>query len=129
MKGVNSTMQNCNNFCKCHKVTLGTIIIINNMNMKNIAGLSEWLRKYNKNEDSPVLPVEPYSPKHLDNGQQLLLYEYLMCSHCLKNTSLAGCWLLTPVILASQETEIRKITVHSQPQANSLQSPILRKPK
>jgi hypothetical protein len=27
----------------------------------------------------------------------------------------AGCWLLTPVILVTQEAEIRRITVQSQP--------------
>jgi hypothetical protein len=35
---------------------------------------------------------------------------------------------LRPVILASQDAEIRKITVGSQPRANSLRDPILRKP-
>jgi hypothetical protein len=32
-----------------------------------------------------------------------------------KNASQAGYWRLTPVILATQETEIRRITVQSQP--------------
>jgi hypothetical protein len=32
----------------------------------------------------------------------------------------AGCWWITPVILATQEAEIIRITVQSQPQANSL---------
>jgi hypothetical protein len=31
----------------------------------------------------------------------------------------AGCWWLTPVVLATQEAEIRRITVESQPQASS----------
>jgi hypothetical protein len=35
-------------------------------------------------------------------------------------------WLLMPVILATQE--IRKITVRSQPGANSWRDPILKKP-
>jgi hypothetical protein len=33
----------------------------------------------------------------------------------LKIRILAGCWWLTPVILATQEAEIRRITVRSQP--------------
>jgi hypothetical protein len=38
--------------------------------------------------------------------------------------TLARCWWLTPVILATWEAEIRRITVRSQPQTNSLQGPI-----
>jgi hypothetical protein len=34
---------------------------------------------------------------------------------------------LTPIILGIQQTEIRKIMVPSQPQANSLEDPILKK--
>jgi hypothetical protein len=34
-----------------------------------------------------------------------------------------------PIILATQETEIRRITVQSQPRANSLPDPILEKKK
>jgi hypothetical protein len=41
---------------------------------------------------------------------------------------LAGRWWLTPVILATQEAEIRKITVQSQLWANSLQDPISKNP-
>jgi hypothetical protein len=33
-----------------------------------------------------------------------------------------------PVVLAMQEAEIRRIMVRSQPQANSSQDPILKKP-
>jgi hypothetical protein len=32
-----------------------------------------------------------------------------------KKTKTAGCWWLTPVILATQEAEIRRITIQSQP--------------
>jgi hypothetical protein len=39
----------------------------------------------------------------------------------------AGRWWLTPVILTTQEAEIRRIIVQSQPRANSLQDPILKK--
>jgi hypothetical protein len=41
---------------------------------------------------------------------------------------LAGLWRLTPVILATQEAEIRRITVRSQPWANSSRDPILKNP-
>jgi hypothetical protein len=37
-------------------------------------------------------------------------------------------WWISPVILASQEVEIRRIVVQSQPRANSLRDPILKKP-
>jgi hypothetical protein len=35
---------------------------------------------------------------------------------------------LTPIILATQEAEIRKMVVQSQPWANSSQDPIAKKP-
>jgi hypothetical protein len=35
-----------------------------------------------------------------------------------KQSNVARCWWLTPVILATQEAEIRRIMLHSQPQAN-----------
>jgi hypothetical protein len=41
----------------------------------------------------------------------------------------AGCPWLTLVILATQEAEIRKISIGSQPQANSLGEPISKKKK
>jgi hypothetical protein len=40
----------------------------------------------------------------------------------------AGCQWLTPVIPATQETEIRRIQVQSQPWVNSSQDPILKNP-
>jgi hypothetical protein len=45
-----------------------------------------------------------------------------------RKTTVAGCWWLTPVILASREAEIRRIEVQSQHQVNSSQDPILKKP-
>jgi hypothetical protein len=44
-------------------------------------------------------------------------------------TYLAGHQWLTPVILATQEAEIRRIVVQSQPQENSSQDPISEKKK
>jgi hypothetical protein len=38
----------------------------------------------------------------------------------VKNIKRAGHWWLTPVILAPQEAEIKRMEVQSQPQANSL---------
>jgi hypothetical protein len=40
----------------------------------------------------------------------------------------SGHWYLTPVILATQEAEIRRITVPSQAGQTVLQDPILKKP-
>jgi hypothetical protein len=40
---------------------------------------------------------------------------------------IAKSWWLTPIILATQEAEIRRIMVQSQPQANSLGDSILKK--
>jgi hypothetical protein len=35
----------------------------------------------------------------------------------------AGCWWLTPIILATQEAEFRRIEVHSQPRQIVLEKP------
>jgi hypothetical protein len=37
-------------------------------------------------------------------------------------------WCLTPIILATQEAHIRRITVQNQPQANSSWDPISKNP-
>jgi hypothetical protein len=44
-----------------------------------------------------------------------------------EETILARCQWLTPVILTTQESEIRRIAVQSQAQANSSQDPISKK--
>jgi hypothetical protein len=46
----------------------------------------------------------------------------------LKTAFSAGHQRLTPVILATQEAEIRRILVRSQPRQNSSQDPILKIP-
>jgi hypothetical protein len=39
----------------------------------------------------------------------------VICCFCLFSDKLAGCQWLTPVILPTQQAEIRRITVQSQP--------------
>jgi hypothetical protein len=48
--------------------------------------------------------------------------------HCVRRTCKKSINQLTPVILAAQEAEIRRIAVQSQPEANSSQDPILKIP-
>jgi hypothetical protein len=45
-----------------------------------------------------------------------------------KERQIAGCWWLTPVILATQEAEIRRIAVQSQPKPYSMRDPISKRP-
>jgi hypothetical protein len=47
---------------------------------------------------------------------------------CFKTGPHAGHWFLMPVILATQEADIRRIKVQSQPQSNSWGDPILKNP-
>jgi hypothetical protein len=42
-----------------------------------------------------------------------------MIAEFVKTLIHVGHWWLTPVILATQEAEIRRFTIQSQPQANS----------
>jgi hypothetical protein len=46
----------------------------------------------------------------------------------LKRVSRGRHWWLTPEIIGTQEAEIRRITIQSQPQANSSQDSILKIP-
>jgi hypothetical protein len=46
----------------------------------------------------------------------------------INSTNTARCWWLMPIILASQEAEIRRIEAQSQPWANSSWDPISKKP-
>jgi hypothetical protein len=52
----------------------------------------------------------------------------VVSNRVMQNTRPAGCWWLTPVIITTKEADIRRIMVQSQPQANSSQDPILKKP-
>jgi hypothetical protein len=47
---------------------------------------------------------------------------------CSRKINIAGHLWLTSVILATQETEIRRMAVQSQPQANSWRDPISKNP-
>jgi hypothetical protein len=51
-----------------------------------------------------------------------------VCVENVKSSSVAGCQWLTPIILAIQEAEIRRIEVQCQPLANSLRGHISKKP-
>jgi hypothetical protein len=55
-----------------------------------------------------------------------ILYAYFVITKILK--SIASCWCLIPVILATQKAEIRRIEVQSQPEQIVLRDPILKKP-
>jgi hypothetical protein len=46
----------------------------------------------------------------------------------LQKGKATGCLWLTPAILATQEAEIRRVTVQSQPRQIVLRNPILKKP-
>jgi hypothetical protein len=48
--------------------------------------------------------------------------------YILKIPNTARHWGLTPIMLTTQEAEIRRIEVQSQPQAHSSQNPISKKP-
>jgi hypothetical protein len=50
-----------------------------------------------------------------------------LCANRANRKSLSGRWWLKPVILATQEVEIRRITVRSQPRQIVLQDPISKK--
>jgi hypothetical protein len=56
-----------------------------------------------------------------------LLKSKMLLPCLLQRYKEAGHWWLTPVILATQEAEIRRIVVRSQFRANSLQDPISNK--
>jgi hypothetical protein len=48
--------------------------------------------------------------------------------YVFKKESSAGCWWHTPVILATQKAEIRRITVQSQPRQTVWRDPISKNP-
>jgi hypothetical protein len=54
-------------------------------------------------------------PKHIEYSLPTLLKKYVL----FKISTFSGCWWLTPVILTTQEADIRRIMAQSQPQGNS----------
>jgi hypothetical protein len=65
-----------------------------------------------------------YSSTWQQSGPLKCKYDTLM----LKTTTGAGHWWLTPVILTTQEAEIRRIAVQNQPRQIVLQNPISKNP-
>jgi hypothetical protein len=51
-----------------------------------------------------------------------------MSFYTYQKRNFAGCWWLTPVILATQEEEIKRIAVRSQPWGNSSEALSQKKP-
>jgi hypothetical protein len=69
-----------------------------------------------------------YQKLSLQTGVQAFhRLKYVCITSSFKNLVSMGLWWLTPVIIATQEAEIRRIMVQNQSQANSLQNPILKK--
>jgi hypothetical protein len=61
------------------------------------------------------------------SGSSCHMYVY-HCYYHIKVRRIARYCGVTPIILATQEAEIRRIVVRSQPGANSSQDPISKKP-
>jgi hypothetical protein len=73
------------------------------------------------------MPVIPELGRLRQENCELKVSLGYVLRHCLKKQTNTCLWLM-PVILATQEGEIRRMVVRSQPCANSLGNPVLKIP-
>jgi hypothetical protein len=68
-----------------------------------------------KNHKNELLTNVQHRPTWNCHNESLVYNEYILIKKLMGKKWIARCWWLTPVILATQEVEIRRIVVRSQP--------------